>query len=754
MSRKKTRPDKAQTGKHDKHRKQDAGTSPWAAADKKRSAGAKAPYSDRKDEGGKIESNKDGQSAWGRKEPNHGTRGRAAALRGEAVDKAERKPWERSEGTRGGRNRADTGRASGKRFTGIVSAHPDGFGFVDVPGREKGLFLPREEMRTLMHGDEVEVQLSFSRGRESAELVRIIRQAPSVIIGQYILQGGVGMVQPRSRRIPQNILIGSRDSAGAADGDWVRIEIQRGQQPLRGRVQDVLGNVTDPTSLIDLVVSELQLPDEFPAAVEREAEALPDKVKKSDLEGRLDLRHLPFVTIDGETARDFDDAICVQARGDGFEAWVAIADVSNYVLPHSAMDTEALERSNSFYFPDRVIPMLPEKLSNGLCSLNPKVDRLAMVVRMRFDVAGRRRTARMYTAVIHSQARLTYTLASAWLEDRDEKAVPEEGLRSMLDSAAQLFTLLAKMRKSRGALDLDVPEVRAVLHEGSVARMNSDERNIAHHLIEEMMLAANTAVAEYMDTHHCPLLYRVHPAPKRESIEKLNDFLLPFGLFVKLPKIADKDSTVRPGDVQFVLEQAVDKPFAHPLQRMVLRSMQQARYTTENEGHFGLAYKSYCHFTSPIRRYADLTVHRRLKALISKENPDKVQPVAKLAEIGVQTSVQERKQQRAEWDVQAMLAALYHHKDIGREMPARISGLSQRRIFFELQESLAEAGMPSDLLEGTYELDESGHRLVSRRSGHAWQLGDEVTLRIDSTDPVRGQINVTLILADTPATEA
>lgn len=323
----------------------------------------------------------------------------------------------------------------------------------------------------------------------------------------------------------------------------------------------------------------------------------------------------------------------------------------------------------------------------------------------------------------------------------------------MLDDAAELFALLAKKRKKRGALDLDVPEVRAVLHEGSVTRMNSDERNIAHHLIEEMMLAANTAVAEYLDTHHCPLLYRVHAPPKRQSIEKLNDFLLPFGLFVKLPKIAEKDATVRPGDVQFVLEKAMGKPFSHPLQRMVLRSMQQARYTTENDGHFGLAYESYCHFTSPIRRYADLTVHRRLKALINKQNPDKVQPAAKLAEIGEQTSVQERKQQRAEWDVQAMLAALYHQKDVGREMTARISGFSQRRIFFELQESLAEAGMPSEALEGSYVLDESGHRLVSRSSGHAWQLGDLVTLRIDSTDPVRGLINVTLILTDTAAEE-
>ncbi|MDQ6973185.1 MAG: ribonuclease R [Mariprofundaceae bacterium] len=701
MSRKKTRPDSNRSEQHKKKENQSSEASPWARADKNRAAGS-------------------GSKARGKPRP------------------------ERDAGQNSRHERKGKRQSTAELFTGIVSAHPDGFGFVDVPGRDKGLFLPREEMRDLMHGDEVEVRNSFQRGRESAELVRIIRQAPAIIVGQFVLQGGVGMVQPRSRRMPQSVLIKGRDSAGASDGDWVRIEIERGQRPLHGRVLDVLGNNLDPEGLIDLVVAELQLPDAFPPAVNKESESLPDAVHAADIEGRLDLRHLPFVTIDGETARDFDDAICVQARGDGFEAWVAIADVSHYVQPHSAMDAEALERSNSFYFPDRVIPMLPEKLSNGLCSLNPEVDRLAMVARMRFDVGGRRRTARMYKAVIHSHARLTYTQASAWLEERDELAVRDEKIRAMLDSAKELYLMLAEKRERRGALDLDMPEVRAVLHEGSVARMDSDERNIAHHLIEEMMLAANTAVAEYLDTHHCPLLYRVHAPPKRQSIEKLNEFLAPFDLFVRLPKMNNKDESVSPGDVQFVLQQSAGKSFAHPLQRMVLRSMQRAVYTTENEGHFGLAYQSYCHFTSPIRRYADLTVHRRLKALIEKKNPDKVQPASKLPAIGEQTSTQERKQQRGEWDVQAMLAALYHQKDVGQTMPARISGLTQRRIFFELQPTLAEAGMASDQLEGPFDLDEVSQRLVSRRNQMAYQLGDQVMVFIDSTDPVRGLINVHL----------
>jgi len=632
-----------------------------------------------------------------------------------------------------------------KTWTGIVSAHPDGFGFVDVEGRDKGLFLPREEMKTLMHGDVVEVRTTRKRGRESAELIRIIEEAPSILIGQFILQGGIGLVQPRSRKMPQSILVKSRDAGEAHDNDWVRLQIQRGTSPLRGKVLEVLGDNLNPERLIDLIVAEQQLPVDFPAAVLSESEHLADNVSEKDMQGRMDLRHLPFVTIDGADARDFDDAICVVPRGEGFEAWVAIADVAHYVQPGSALDEEALARGNSFYFPDRVIPMLPEKLSNGLCSLNPDVARLAMAVRMRFDANGRRRSVQAYAAVIHSQARLTYAQAAKWLDERrDKQAITDAKVREMLDHAARLFRKLEHHRKRRGALDLDVPEVRAVLHEGRVTTMGSDERNIAHHLIEEMMLAANTAVAEYLETHHCALLYRIHPAPERQAIDALNEFLAPFGIFVRLPKSKDKNNKVRPGDVQFVLEKSEGKPYAHVLHRLVLRSMQQAKYTPENEGHFGLAYPVYCHFTSPIRRYADLTVHRRLKAILRKQSPDKVQPASELATIGLHVSIQERKQQRAEWDTQAMLAALYHRKDVGQTMPAMISGVTKRRIFVELESTLAEGSLNVDDLGGMFVLDEANHRLHARKGGINYGLGDKVEVVIESTDPVRGLINVSL----------
>ncbi len=659
----------------------------------------------------------------------------------------------RRKGRRGDKRSLRGGRERGRKqprdntsrtWTGRVSAHPDGFGFVDVEGLDKGIFLPHEEMRGLMHGDTVEVRCVRRRGRESGEVVRVVQEASAILVGEYRIQSGVGTVQPRSRKLPQNILIHARDSGDASDGDWVRVEVRRGSRPLRGRIIEVLGQDMTPARLIDLVVAELELPTEFPAPVLAEAEHFADEVGEADMKGRRDLRHLPFVTIDGADARDFDDAICVLPRGDGFEAWVAIADVAHYVRPGSALDREALERSNSFYFPDRVIPMLPEKLSNGLCSLNPHVPRLAMAVRMRFDANGKRLAINPCEAVIHSQARLTYEQASQWLDHRDAPAINDKAVRDMLDDAARLFRKLQKKREMRGALDLDVPEVRAVLHEGRVTDMSSSDRNTAHHLIEELMLAANTAVAEYFDARQVPLLYRVHPAPERESIEALNEYLAPFGLNVKLPGSKARDGHVRPEAVQRVLEQSEGKPFAHVLHRLVLRSMQQARYTPDNEGHFGLAYKSYCHFTSPIRRYADLTVHRRLKALLRGKNPDKVQPAAKLAAIGEQTSIQERKQQRGEWDTQAMLAALYHQKDVGKVLNARISGLTKRRIFFELEETLAEGSLDVDALSGLFELDERGHRLVARQGGMAYALGDAVRVRIDAADPVRGQISVSL----------
>ncbi|MFC1542602.1 ribonuclease R [Pseudomonadota bacterium] len=646
----------------------------------------------------------------------------------------------------------DTG--SGRTWTGKVSAHPDGFGFVAVPDRKEDFFLPQQEMKTIMHGDTVEIRAVNYRGRESAELVRIVEEAHNVITGQFVIRGGAGLVEPRSRKFSQSILVSTKDSKGAKDGDWVQVEIQRGTTPLRGRVLQGLSDLFKPSSLIDLIIAEQHLPGEFPDAVMEVANAMPKTVSQAEAATRKDLRHLNFVTIDGADAKDFDDAVCVLPRGDGFEVWVAIADVAHYVRPNTALDKEAFERSTSFYFPDRVIPMLPEALSNGLCSLRPEVDRLTMAVRMRFDCYGQGRAAQVYDAVIHSKARLTYTQVAAWLEDGDagdeQCGIQKPEIQQMLSDALRLMRLQEKNREKRGALGLDLPEVGPVVRDDKIIALEVRERNVAHRLIEELMLSANVAVAHYFEAHDSAVLYRVHPQPERESIDKVNDFLAPFGSTIN----QRSKSGVRPLDIQQVLENSEGKPYGHVLHRLILRSMQQAKYSPNNEGHFGLAYESYCHFTSPIRRYADLTVHRRLKALIRKQDPNKVQPENGLAEVGAHVSIQERKQVRSEWDVEAMLGALYHAGDVGKQFKAIVSGITKRRIFVEIESSLAEASIAVDDLGRLFVLDEKNHRLVAKRGGFTVNLGDELDVEITSTDPVRGVINISLVTPEPSENES
>ena len=671
--------------------------------------------------------------------------------------KAASKPYasRHSYGEAGKHSRRDTG----KTYRGIVSAHPNGIGFVAVEGREKDIFLPREEMHQVMHGDEVMVKLSYRRGRESGELLRVVKQVSPILVAQLFHRGGVMIAEPRNKRFSQSIWVNSKVTQGAKDGDWVRIELERGSSPLRAKVLDVLGDTLAPTDLVELVIAEQQLPSAFAKPVCKESEAIAEKLSAKDVAGREDLQHLPFVTIDGEDARDFDDAICIKPRGEGFEAWVAIADVAHYVKVDSPLDKEARERGNSFYFPDRVIPMLPEKLSNGLCSLNPHVPRLAMVVRMRFDAVGKRRAIQVYNAVICSQARLTYTQVSQWLDDDDTKAIADERIRNMLQDAQRLYAVLRRKRELRGALDLELPEVRAVVCDGQLQGMCLQERHTSHMLIEELMLAANTAVVEYMEARNGLFLYRVHPEPEREAIEKLNEYLAPQGTFIALQskkRMQEKKkayqgrhkhvhSHVDPRDVQAVLASSRDKPYAHVLHRLVLRSMQKACYTSHKQGHFGLAYQAYGHFTSPIRRYADLSVHRCLKAILHKNHSlGQQMQQDELETLATHLSKQERKQQRAEWDIQAMLAALFHQHDVGKKMKAVVSGLTGNRIFMELEETLAEASCAVADLAAVYELDEQGHCLIARRSGHRIQLGDTVDVVLESTDPVRGQIIASL----------
>ncbi len=622
-----------------------------------------------------------------------------------------------------------------KSWIGTVSAHPDGFGFVSIAERAKDLFLPQEQMRGLMDGDCVEVAATTRRGRECGVLIRLVEAASTILIGQYHIEGGVGIVTPRSQRIQRTILIRKGDSMGARHGDWVRIDLDRGSDPLRGKVIERLSDISTPKGLIDLVVSEAGIATDFPPAVEREAAAIPSRPKRKDIDSRHDLRHLPMVTIDGADAKDFDDAICVLPRGDGFEAWVAIADVAHYVTPGSAIDQQAALRGNSFYFPDRAIPMLPEHLANGLCSLRPRVNRLVMAVRLRLNANGTVRSARPFEAVIRSRARLTYDQVANFLDGHGTIRQREAG--EMLHTARRLFHALQQQRHRRGAIDFDSSEMTFSLTQTGVEAITPRRQNCAHQIIEELMLLANTSVARLLEEAGRPPVYRVHPAPKPKDIESLNQYLAAFGMKIHLPKQGD----VKPAEIQRIMEAADEKGIAHILSRLVLRAMQQACYQTKPAPHFGLAYQHYCHFTSPIRRYSDLLVHRQLKALLHKEQPI---PTDNLDDTCVHISNQERVQQRAEWDCQAMLAALFHQRDIGATVSARISGMSKRRVFVEFDHTGAEGSLAVDQLAGEYILDERNHCLRNRHYGQRLTLGDAIRVRIEGTDPVRGQIRVTI----------
>ncbi|MDQ6976160.1 MAG: ribonuclease R [Mariprofundaceae bacterium] len=633
--------------------------------------------------------------------------------------------------------------SSASYVAGVLHVHPDGFGFVNVDGRSDDVYMANDEIKGLIHGDEIEVALQKYRGRESGRFVTLLHAAPSEMIARIEQAGNIILANPRSRRFPRSILVNAADARQAQHGDWVRLLFDRYSDPLRGKVLEVLGRSMDVEALIDIVQGEHQLPEAFPDGVLREARGCAPDIDIRQHQNRNDLTHLPFVTIDGEDARDFDDAICVIPRGEGFELWVAIADVAHYVAVGSHLDVEAKQRGNSYYLPDRVIPMLPESLSNGLCSLNPHVVRLAMVVRMRIDASGRCRAVRISESLIRSRARLTYAQVTRWLEDGDTNGIDEHHVQNMLSDAASLTRMLLQRRELRGALDLDLPESTIVVTKGSVTAMIRSERNIAHRLIEEMMLATNIAVAEELEKAQRVFLYRTHPAPEMAAINRLNEFLAPLGLPIPMPR---KGVGFRPADLQRILFLADQQPWGHVLHRLMLRSMQQASYATNNKGHFGLAYHCYCHFTSPIRRYADLTIHRQIKALITQQNDPYASNEDALSTIGSHISRQERTAQRAEWDTRDMLAALYHRRHLGEVKTAVISGISKRRVFFELLETLAEASIALESLPGNFDLDERRHCLRSPRGIVLFSLGDTVHVRIESCEPVLGQINVALVI--------
>ena len=648
-------------------------------------------------------------------------------------------------------------------IAGRVSGHRDGFGFLIPDDGSDDLFLSPAQMRLVFDGDRALARVSGldRRGRREGALVEVVSRAHESIVGRYFEEGGIGFVQADNPKVQQEVLVTPGRNGGARVGQFVEIKITHWPtarfQP-QGDVVEVLGNYMAPGMEIDVALRSYDIPHVWPEAVEKEAARLKPEVEDKHKANRVDLRHLPFVTIDGEDARDFDDAVYCEPKGrikmfsGGWRLYVAIADVSSYVKLDSALDAEAQVRGNSVYFPERVVPMLPEQLSNGLCSLNPHVDRLAMVCEMTISKSGQMVDYKFYEAVIHSHARLTYNKVSTLLEHSrtaEAKALRGEygDVVPHLKQLYALYQVLLTARHARGAIDFETQETRIIFGaDRKIAEIRPTTRNDAHKLIEECMLAANVATAEFLAKHEVPALYRVHDGPPPERLEKLRTFLGELGL--SLNKGKDGPS---PKDYQALLETIKDRPDFHLIQTVMLRSLSQAVYTSDNHGHFGLNYPAYTHFTSPIRRYPDLLTHRAIRSVIrsKRETPHVVRagaaaiPKARiypydeaaLEQLGEQCSMTERRADEATRDVTNWLKCEYMKDRVGEVFPGVITATTGFGIFVELTDIYVEGLVHVSALPGDYyHYDQVHHRLTGERTGRSFRLGDTVQVRVMRVD--------------------
>lgn len=615
---------------------------------------------------------------------------------------------------------------------GVVQAHPDGFGFFIPDEGDEDMVLSPKEMRRVMHGDVVlAYQVSLDRrGRPEAKIHEIIEHVNQTVAGRFFADHGVGYVVPDSKRLTHDIIVPLPLSMNSMNGQIVLVELlafpsERTQAV--GKVVRVLGEHMAPGIEIDVAILAHAIPVEWPEEVLQEIKNIPHQVLPQDLEGRTDLRQLPFVTIDGEDAKDFDDAVyCVSKPKGGFQLYVAIADVSHYVKPDSALDKEAAKRGNSVYFPGRVVPMLPEALSNGICSLNPKVDRLCMVAEMAISATGKISRSRFYRAVIHSKARLTYTRVFQWMQAGQPDA-EHQALAQPIQMLHQLYQVLLETRKQRGAMDFESTETRIEFDEQrKIQRIVPVIRNEAHRLIEECMLAANVATAKWLEKAHIPTLYRVHAPPEAEKIIALRQFLGELSLQLSGGK------TPTPKDFQRTLQAAGARPEKHLIETVMLRSLKQAHYVESNDGHFGLAYSAYTHFTSPIRRYPDLLIHRAIGHLLDYQVAEKfIYSDEEMNQYGKHCSLTERRADEATRQAVAWLKCEYMQDKLGQVFTGRISAVTGFGIFIELNDIYVEGLVHvTSLKSDYYTFDAVKHRLIGERTGRVYRLGDPMTVLV------------------------
>ena len=616
---------------------------------------------------------------------------------------------------------------------GRVHGHPDGYGFLVRDDGGPDLFLEHREMLKALHGDRVVARQSGfdRRGRPEGKIVEVLEHAHRQLVGRLYVEHGVTFVAAEDKRISQDFMIPPDERRDAKPGQVVTVDViaqpSRHGQPV-ARVLEVLGNYADPGMEIEIALRKHDLPHAFPAEVERLCARIPNEVTERDHRGRVDIRNLPLVTIDGETAKDFDDAVyCEPAKGGGFRLVVAIADVSHYVKHGDALDREALNRGNSVYFPRRVIPMLPEKLSNGLCSLNPDVDRLCVVCDMEIDADGEILSYRFYPARMRSHARLTYTRVAEVLEEpRGSAARQQPELTPHLRNLHRLYQRLAHARERRGAIDFETIETQMMFDErGKIERIVPVRRNDAHRVIEECMLAANVCASHFLRENGQAMLYRIHEGPTPEKLTALREFLKGFGL-----NLGGGDEP-HARDYAKLLVRVKDRPDAQLLQTVMLRSLQQAVYSPDNVGHFGLAYESYTHFTSPIRRYPDLLVHRAIKSVLARK---RYEP-GDWYELGAHCSMTERRADEATRDVAAWLKCYYMQDRIGESFEGSISGVTGFGVFVALDDIYIEGLVHiSELGRDYYHFDAGKHELMGERTKRRYRLGDRLRVKVVRVD--------------------
>ncbi|HAT1823889.1 ribonuclease R [Legionella pneumophila] len=619
---------------------------------------------------------------------------------------------------------------------GTVQGHPDGFGFFIPDDGSEDMVLSAKEMRAVMHGDLVLAYQSGldRRGRPEAKIHEVLEHANTTVVGRFFTDHGVNFVIPDSKRLTQDISIPQEFIGEAKNGQIVLVELiaypNKRSQAI-GRVIHILGEHMAPGMEIQVAIHAHGIPFEWPDDVLAEVGKIPQQISEEQLKGRTDLRNLPFVTIDGEDAKDFDDAVyCYKKPKGGFQLYVAIADVSHYVAKDSALDQEAARRGNSVYFPGKVVPMLPEALSNGVCSLNPHVDRLCMVAELSITQEGKISRSRFYRAVIHSHARLTYTSVGAWLEQgkADEK---HQALWPMLESLYDLYHVLLDTRRLRGAMDFETTETRIEFDQNKKIKCIVPViRNDAHKLIEECMLAANVATARFLEKAEIPTLYRVHAAPEEDKITALRQFLGELGLSL------GGGRKPGPKDFQRTMNMIGDRPEKHLIETVMLRSLKQAQYVESNEGHFGLAYSAYTHFTSPIRRFPDLLIHRAIGHLLDNHPVYEFEYSHEdMNRLGKHSSMTERRADEATREVITWLKCEYMQDKLGQVFKGRISAVTSFGIFVELDEIYVEGLVHvTSLKNDYYTFDSAKHRLIGARGGQVYRLGDKMTVLVARVD--------------------